>query len=355
MPKISVCIPTYNRSRYLAECMKSILDQAGDYELIISDNASTDETPDVVKSFSDPRIRYFRNTTNLGFVGNLNKSLEHATSKYVQFIQDDDMISVCALDRLSSILDAYPNVGFVFSSCYLMDEEGQTYGIYLPYRDDFIRTGIEHFRQEIFGNSVWFSGVMVRRECYKNLGIYNENLPVYADWEMWLRISLFYDVAYIAEPLAYRRMHRHSMSSYLASADGETLTKHLQDYIGSESLQSDASPTWSHLDEYNRMLNTLFTEYCKTPSLRNLLLKYRAFTTSVYIEVSKELGDKRRLRRRIVDCLRRYPIVLLDWRFMLLMTLSMTSLKPLQKARALRTRLCWTTDERILDSSEGSG
>ena len=90
--KVTVAIPTYNRAHYLPEAIESVLAQTfQDFELLILDNASTDNTPELVKSFKDERIRYVRNQTNIGMFGNCNKALELARGEYVIIFHDDDI------------------------------------------------------------------------------------------------------------------------------------------------------------------------------------------------------------------------------------------------------------------------
>ncbi|HEX2037869.1 MAG TPA: glycosyltransferase family 2 protein, partial [Chloroflexota bacterium] len=87
---MSVCISTYNRSRYLRRAIESVLGQTfGDFELIVSDDRSPDDTAEVVAQYRDPRLRYHRNAENLGLVGNYNRCLELARGQYIGIFDDD--------------------------------------------------------------------------------------------------------------------------------------------------------------------------------------------------------------------------------------------------------------------------
>src|SRR3989338_5944877 len=93
MPKVTIAIPTYNRAKLLSQAIESVLVQTyKDFELLISDNASTDETNNVVTSFKDPRIRYHRNRKNIGMMSNWNKCVELAQGKYLMILGDDDKL-----------------------------------------------------------------------------------------------------------------------------------------------------------------------------------------------------------------------------------------------------------------------
>lgn len=90
-PFFSVCIPTYNRAQSLKRAIKSVLAQSfEDYEIVITDNCSPDDTENVVRSFPSKALRYFKNETNLGMVGNWNRALDYAKGEYVAFLFDDD-------------------------------------------------------------------------------------------------------------------------------------------------------------------------------------------------------------------------------------------------------------------------
>ena len=92
-PKVSVCIPVYNGSEYLAESIKSVLSQTyNNFHLFVCDNCSTDNTEEIVRSFHDPRLTYVRNAENIGLVGNSNRCLELANGKYVNIWHHDDVM-----------------------------------------------------------------------------------------------------------------------------------------------------------------------------------------------------------------------------------------------------------------------
>src|SRR3990167_9273045 len=93
-PLISVVIPTYNRAKYLDKCLRSVLIQTDcDFEVIVSDNASPDNTPAVINGFlSDERIRYLRNKSNLGILENIYQVTRAARGQYIFYLSDDDYL-----------------------------------------------------------------------------------------------------------------------------------------------------------------------------------------------------------------------------------------------------------------------
>src|SRR5688500_1784370 len=114
-PKVSVLIPTYNYAHFLDETIRSVLDQSfGDYELIIVDNNSSDDTELVVaKYLDDKRVSYYKNETNLGIAGNLNKCLGYAKGEYIKFLCADDKFHPSMLEKFVAVMDTMPGVSLI--------------------------------------------------------------------------------------------------------------------------------------------------------------------------------------------------------------------------------------------------
>src|SRR6058998_3127437 len=99
-PNFSVLIPTYNRAPLLGDAIRSVLDQTEtDFELVISNGGSTDDTNEVVSSFADSRIRYVKTTSRVDMAENYARAVQVATGKYILFFSDDDALLPCALQR----------------------------------------------------------------------------------------------------------------------------------------------------------------------------------------------------------------------------------------------------------------
>jgi len=220
-PRVSVCIPVYNGASYIRECIESVLAQTyGDFELIVADNCSTDDTETIVRSFMDPRVRYVRNARNLGLVGNANRCLQLASSEYVCLFHHDDLMLPQNLARKVAVLDAHPGVGFVHSNLLLVDETGRCVasGIWADQsRRDYVESGRVAFPQFLMAmpraSSIFIGAVLARRSCYRRLGGFRDELPHCNDSEMWMRMMLFFDVACVGEPLVKYRVHQTSTSS----------------------------------------------------------------------------------------------------------------------------------------------
>lgn len=218
LPQVSVCVPTFNRAHYLPQRLESILGQTfGDFELIVLDNASTDGTPDVVARYRDPRVRYYRNDRNLGQIPNINRAIALATGDYVAVCHDDDVYAPAMLQRQVDTLLRYPRVGLVHTAVWLMSETGAFRGIHRVSKQDYVTNGRDAFLQYLaFGHDIVFSTVIMRRACYQQAGPFH---PAYlcADFDMWLRLVLQSDVAYLSEPLAGYRIHTANATSSMTA------------------------------------------------------------------------------------------------------------------------------------------
>src|SRR5258708_7786796 len=123
---VSVCIPTYNSAKYVHDCIASVLGQTyQDIEIIVSDNASTDSTCDIVRSFSDSRIRLHRLERNEGLPFNFNHVVSLACGKYVKLLCSDDFLEPTCLEKQIALLDRHPEVVAVGSGLRFVDESGK--------------------------------------------------------------------------------------------------------------------------------------------------------------------------------------------------------------------------------------
>ncbi|MBI3456137.1 MAG: glycosyltransferase family 2 protein [Candidatus Rokubacteria bacterium] len=211
-PFLSVCVPTYNRVSYLAQALATLRAQTYlDFELLVVDNGSTDGTAELVGSISDPRLRYHRNPTNLGSRGNWNRCLELARGEFVAICHDDDVYDPDFLRRGVEVLMAHPEVAFVHCAARVIDGDGGPLRIYRAHRRDTILPSATAFLRYLArSHDVVMSTVIARRRCYGEERFTEEFLC--ADFEMWLKLALRGDVAYIATPLVSYRSHAESTS-----------------------------------------------------------------------------------------------------------------------------------------------
>jgi glycosyltransferase involved in cell wall biosynthesis len=223
---LSVCIPTYNGAPFLAEAMKSVLDQnLAEFELIVVDDDSTDATVEIATSFVDRRIRHFRNRVNRGLVGNWNRCVELARGTYVCIFHQDDVMMPGNLAAKVKLLERSPRAGFVHSNVLQVGPQGELLSECWSPRPAPDEVGV-HAGVRILdrllqgGNTVCAPSVVLRRHCLEALGPFDGRLPYTADWEMWMRVAAFFDVGYLPEPLVKYRRHPSSETLKFVGAEG---------------------------------------------------------------------------------------------------------------------------------------
>jgi glycosyltransferase involved in cell wall biosynthesis len=130
-PCVSIGLPVYNSEKYIVEAIQSVLNQTfEDFELIISDNASTDKTGEICKNFAarDYRVRYYRNDQNIGMARNHNQTFELARGQYFKWMHGDDLIASEYLEKCVEILQEFPSIILCYTKEVEINEEGKTIG-----------------------------------------------------------------------------------------------------------------------------------------------------------------------------------------------------------------------------------
>ncbi|NML18993.1 glycosyltransferase family 2 protein [Azohydromonas caseinilytica] len=220
-PKVSFVVPCYKLAGFLPTCINSILRQSyTDFEILIMDDCSPDNTGEVAQSFSDPRIRYIRNDPNLGHLRNYNRGIELSRGAYIWLISADDYLrSNRVLQRYVERLDRSPEVGYVFCTGYGVRDgiETDLLGQLQGRGDrDRVLSGKTLLKKLLSGNFVLTPSGMVRRECYEKVSKFPLDMPWCGDWYLWCLFALHYDVGYFAEPMVcYRQQHSLSMTEKL--------------------------------------------------------------------------------------------------------------------------------------------
>jgi glycosyltransferase involved in cell wall biosynthesis len=222
-PRVSFVVPCYKLGHLLHECVESILGQTfADFEVLIMDDCSPDNTPEVARSFSDPRVIHIRNEPNLRHLGNYNKGISLARGNYIWLVSADDKLRRSyVLERFVRVMDAHPEIGFAFCPGVGLADGRETGVLKYTIQDniDIIYQGRNLFLRLLDENSILAASGLVRRECYEKLGMFPLDLPFSGDWYLWCLFSLNYDAAYFAEPMVCYREHELSMSNALSAHD----------------------------------------------------------------------------------------------------------------------------------------
>ncbi|MEP6514091.1 MAG: glycosyltransferase family 2 protein [Parafilimonas sp.] len=270
-PKISVLIPTYNYAQYLDEAIQSVIDQTySDFELIIVDNNSTDNTDEVVRKYLyDGRISYYKNETNIGMVANFNKCLEYSKGEYIKYLLADDKFHPELLEKFVTIMEQYHNVSLVTSYRKFFDAksgENVTPFIFLQEGKKVIYDNLKR------GNWIGEPTAPMFRRLNLKVGNFNSNYIWLTDIEMWLRQLTVGDCYIIPEYLSYIRKHH----IQITKAVKKNFIHFLEDYYFYKSIKEHK--------EYN--IN--FSEFDIDPIIK----KKAANCAKAMYKVIPELGKK---------------------------------------------------------------
>jgi glycosyltransferase involved in cell wall biosynthesis len=195
-------MPTYQRAHVIGESIASLLAQRfGDFELIVQDDGSPDDTGRVVAAIGDPRIRYHRNPINLGMPGNLNEGIRGTRGTYVLVCHDHDLYAPELVGEMLALLEAEPDVVYVHSAVRVIDQAGTVQRAFVgPYARVTPGRAWAGLMLSRFDSPVCADSMVPRRR-YETAGLYDERFGFVADVEMWIRLALHGDVGYIARPL----------------------------------------------------------------------------------------------------------------------------------------------------------
>jgi glycosyltransferase involved in cell wall biosynthesis len=207
-PTVSMCLPVFNGENYVAEAIESMLAQTyTDFELVITDNASTDRTEEICRKFADAdgRIRYHRNERNVGGARNQAIAADLSRGKYVRFSAHDDKVAPTHLEECVAVLEQRPDVVIAFTSTVVLDEVGAVVSEYHSTRGT-AATPAERFRELIFRDHNCDAVYGVIRGDVLRAVRPLENF-IDAD-KVWLaRLSFRGPFVSIDRPLFYKRFH----------------------------------------------------------------------------------------------------------------------------------------------------
>lgn len=270
-PKVSVCIPTYKGAETIAAAIESVLFQTlADFELIIVDDGSPDDTQKVVERFADPRLHYVRNESNLGPQGNWNRCLESANGEYFKLLPHDDLLHPHCLERQVAVLDADSDeqIAMVFSArdvvgpdgCILA-RRGYPGGRQGPIASGDVMRACVRRGTNLLGEP---GAVLFRKSLADKIGAFDATNPYVIDLDYWFRLLAHGDAYFCADTLASFRVSPQSWS--VAIGNGQSTD--FRDFVARVATRGGV-PT------------TFLDHFCGryTPGLNNLarLLFYRLF------------------------------------------------------------------------------
>jgi glycosyltransferase involved in cell wall biosynthesis len=207
MPEVSVIIPTYNSAQFLDEALQSVFDQTfKDFEVIVVDDGSTDQTKQVLDKYGD-RIRYIFQE-NGGPAKARNRGIKASSGKYVAFLDADDIWLPLKLKKQVNTFRHRPELAMVFTEHCLFNERG-VYKTSLGKKKKLLKGDIA--RNIFLHSGVATSTVMVRKDVFSEIGLFEEALYIAEDDNMWIRIAANFKVELIDESLLKHRSHPQSI------------------------------------------------------------------------------------------------------------------------------------------------
>ncbi len=231
LPIVTAIITTYNRANFIGRAIESVLAQTyGDFELIIVDDGSSDNTGEIVKGFRDQCIKYIRHDKNLGGQAARNTGIREAKGRYISFLDDDDQwLSTKIEKQVQRMEQCSLNVGLIYVGAEIIDKDGNV----IEYQYPKIRGDVQYnlLLGSFFGS---VTKALIKKECFDKVGLFDESLKSCQDWDMWKRISDFYEFDFVPEILAKIHLHGTQISSNYASLiPGRTrmVEKYEKDFI----------------------------------------------------------------------------------------------------------------------------
>lgn len=260
--KVSVVIPTYNRAAVLANSIDSVLAQSyQDFELIIVDDGSIDDTASVVKRYlSDERIKYIPLEKNAGVSNARNVGVENASGEWIAFHDSDDCWRSCKLEKQLAYLDENPKCGMLFSA----------YEFHMPNQDEPIKVpaGVHEgnlLDSLLIRNRVGAPTVLVNRKLFMELGGFDLSYPALEDWDFAIKVAMVTEIGYIDEVLVDAHYSEGSISRsvinyyqarcmLIAAYKTELEKRKLFDYAVMEMFQSISGQEPDTIDLVKKML-----------------------------------------------------------------------------------------------------
>ena len=195
MPKVSVIIPTHSRPQLLPRAVASAFEAGADAEVIVVDDASTDETAQVCRGLAG--IKYIRLETNQGVAGARNAGILRSAGEYISFLDDDDVRLARSLEAQVTALAAAPEAGLIYAQALIADQSGSCDGSFYP---QSCPQG-DIFWELLGQNFLPCGAVVFRRSCLARIGLLDQSVPGIDDWDLWLRIASRYPVVALEQPV----------------------------------------------------------------------------------------------------------------------------------------------------------
>lgn len=214
--KVSVVITSYNYDKYIKDAIESILNQSySDFELVIIDDCSTDNSVKIIKQFEDERIKFIQNEENLGLKSSMQKAISYCSGEWIAFLESDDLWLPDTLEKRLACAEKYPQVGIIFNDVLEFGDEDWL----LAVKNNFDRVrkilSKKTFPKNIFYDInvhnliLTFSSVMIKRELFENVS-FETPIDALLDWWLYIHIAYNTEAYYMKDKLTKWRQHKQS-------------------------------------------------------------------------------------------------------------------------------------------------
>ena len=271
MPKVSVIIPTYNSANYLPEAIESVLAQTyKDFEIIVIDDGSTDNTKDVVAPYLDRII--FSEVPNAGPAEARNRAIRESSSEYVAFLDADDIWYPDKLERQLAVFSENQHYSLVHSDAsytrtYTTQKDRTWFSIKRRVKAGWI------FSELLSENFIILSSVIVKRDCLAGVDLFDRDVVPCEGWDLWLRIAFENQIGLVNAPLYFRRIHQ---SNLLYSVPLNTVISFIKiiekwDNQAQKLAEDDRKTVNQKLRKGYRVLSAYYSGEGKLPEARQAL------------------------------------------------------------------------------------
>lgn len=213
-PKVCVVMSSYNHARYVADAIRSVLDQSfGDFEFLIDDDGSTDGSADIIRAFNDPRIQFTAHTDNRGSAERRNKLIAKSDAEYIAVQNSDDIWATDKLAHQVDVMDRDRTLGALFGRASTIGSDGEMLDREPALFAEENRSQGRWLRRFfVASNCLCHPSSLVRRSCHSEVGLYDSRFRQLPDMEMWVRLVKRHPIAVCERSLVSFRLHDQSTS-----------------------------------------------------------------------------------------------------------------------------------------------
>lgn len=208
---VSIIIPSHNYARFLPDAVASAFRQNyKPLEIIIVNDGSTDNTDEVAKSYlSDSRVKYIALEEKMGLPVARNEAIKISSGEYLNFLDADDILEDGAIEAMAGVMDNHPDSSMVVGRRIDFDDTGKFFILDSYFPEEMEK---ETFKKLVYRDFVCVSGCLVRKKCLEKTGKFNPQMRIYEDYDLWLRLALYFPFSPLNRLVTRKRFHSSNMS-----------------------------------------------------------------------------------------------------------------------------------------------